>query len=398
MLLGGYLLLTSTVRLNTTLWQYDVKRILELCLLPLIFAAVLLDGSLRSSFRQQLGRIPPWMLGVLSVILGLGVLSSAHNSTSAMSLVYSLAEVSLFSLLILAALCVAACRQVAGAIFDQAAILLLALVALAVGLQELLGVLAAWNSGMEFIPRIALLHFSWPRFYNQVQTWSIPVIAALPLVFPGKPLAKALCVTALALESYVLLASGGRGSMVAVSLALLTAMIMLPSIRKPLTLYSLTGLLGGLLIYSLVAVSQQNLPRDDLASLTKAERPAPAEKAEARTAPDGAAQKTPGARVKHFTEPMSSRRMWSASGRLAIWRDALHDAQSHPLLGIGPMNYACIGPLNRAAHPHNFPLQFASEWGVSAVLLLLLVAAYLSARTTAIFAHRRKTGDSWAHV
>jgi hypothetical protein len=394
-LLGGYLLVTSTVTLSASLWTYDVKRILELCLLPLIFAVVLLHGPLRDGLRDQLRRIPRWLAAALGLILALGVLSAVRNSNSAMSLLYSLAEVSLLSLLVLAALCVAACRQAAGTLFDRTALLLLALVAVAVGLQELLGVLAALNSGVEFHPRVALLHFSWPRFYNQVQSWSIPVIAALPLVFPGKPLAKFFCVAALALEWYVVVATGGRGSMIGVGGALLIAAIFLPAIRKTLIQYQISGLLGAMLIYGLVVFGHQQLAGGGFNTHSEPALSAPPAAAPGHTddqaqaiirgAEDGAAivqdapvPRRPGmAGSGRFLEPLTGPRVWTSSGRIAMWRGTLQDARTYPLLGIGPMNYACTGPLYRAAHPHSFPLQFLAEWGIPALLLLLPVAGFL---------------------
>jgi hypothetical protein len=56
-LLGGYLLVTSIVTLSETRWTYDVKRMLELGLLPLIFITVLLDGSLRAGLQEQMRRL-----------------------------------------------------------------------------------------------------------------------------------------------------------------------------------------------------------------------------------------------------------------------------------------------------------------------------------------------------
>ena len=377
---GGYLLLTSTATLNETLWQYDVKRILELFLLPLIIGVVLLSKPLRVGFQRQLTRIPGWMAAAIGMLLVLGVLSSAYNRQSILSLLYSLAEVSLLSLLALAALCIAACRQAAGTLFDQVAILLLAMVAVTVGLQELLGVLAAWNSGMEFHPRIALLHFSWPRFYNQVQTWSIPAITALPLVFPGKPLARLLCAIALAFEWYVVIVTGGRGTMAAVSLAIFAAIVFLPGIRKTLIIYQLAGLMGGLAIYMLVLIGHQNLQLAEFGASVAPDRTLQAERPAHNPAANSAAIQKSADSSGNFLEPVTGARIWTSSGRLGLWRDSLGDVRSHPLLGIGPMNYACSGPIYRAAHPHNFLLQLAGEWGIPALLLLLLLVSFMAVK------------------
>jgi len=375
-LLGTYLLLTSTLRLHDALWPYDVKRFLELSLLPAVFSVVLVNGPLRSAFQQLTERMPVVLKIALFLFLCLGVVSSAYNGRSAMSVLYSLADVALLYLLVLALLCVAACRQAGGRVFDQTAAVLLALVALAVGLQELAGVFAAWSAGREFNPDIALLHYSYPRFYNQVQTWSIPVIASLPLIFPGKPLARILCLAALVLEWYVVMATGARGTLAAVVMAVSAAALLLPEIRKPLVSYTLVGLLGGLLVYGMVLFGHQNLSQHDVAGTI-----APGPQAQAVSPPGKPGAEAAGGRTVqnvggNFAEPLTGERIWTFSGRLMLWRDALSDAGSHPLLGIGPMNYACTGPVYRSAHPHSFPLQIAAEWGTPALLLMLTVAAY----------------------
>jgi len=392
LLLGGYLLLTSTVTLYDTMFKFDVKRILELCLFPLIFAPVLFNRTLRITFRHQLERIPRWVNTVLLALLALGIVSSAYNATSGMALLYSLAEVLLLTLLVVAVLAVAACREVAGTAFDQVAIALITLVGLAVGVQELTGVFAALSLGLEFHPLIALLHFSWPRFYNQVQTWSIPIIAALPLVFPGRPLAKFLCVAALALEWYVVIATGARGAMVSVVAGLIMAGFYLPDIRKGLIKYQIFGLMIAVVIYGLVVLGHQQLAikhSDD--PLAKAVA-APQGEAEPGTANDAVSGPTMGESSGSFVEPLTGQRVVTSSGRIDMWIGTLQDARTHPLLGIGPMNYACTGPIYRAGHPHNFPLQFMDEWGIPAVILLLITVAALFFRLASVL---RKPGAAF---
>lgn len=69
-----------------------------------------------------------------------------------------------------------------------------------------------------------------------------------------------------------------------------------------------------------------------------------------------------------------------SSLRSELWTLAWQFIQSHPWLGIGPMQYAAW-PNGIAAHPHNLIMQFAAEWGVPATLLLVwLVWMQLSAR------------------
>lgn len=58
-----------------------------------------------------------------------------------------------------------------------------------------------------------------------------------------------------------------------------------------------------------------------------------------------------------------------SSLRTELWALAWQYIQTHPWLGLGPMQYAAI-PNPIAAHPHNLIMQFASEWGIPATLLL----------------------------
>jgi hypothetical protein len=49
----------------------------------------------------------------------------------------------------------------------------------------------------------------------------------------------------------------------------------------------------------------------------------------------------------------------------------------HPWLGVGPMHFAHYsGHLHIAAHPHDWLLQVAAEWGIPALLALLVAVAF----------------------
>lgn len=58
------------------------------------------------------------------------------------------------------------------------------------------------------------------------------------------------------------------------------------------------------------------------------------------------------------------------SKRDVLWQIGWEVIRAYPLLGIGPMHYANI-PNPIASHPHNLMIQFASEWGIPATLLLI---------------------------
>ncbi len=388
-LLCAYLLVTSTTHLSDTLWQYDAKRMLQLYLLPALFLWVLIIPGLRSSAFEQVARVPRWMGIALTIMFALGVISAWHNSTSGMGLAYSLADVALLLMLVAAALAIAACRSMAGELFDRIIIVLIAMVGVAVGLQELIGVMAAWSQGLEFNPRIALPHFSWPRFYNQVQSWTLPLIAALPSVFPRKWSVWLLCLLSLALHWYVVLATGGRGTMVAVSSAVIFAAVLWPVARKQFALTHLAGLFMGILIYALVVAGHGQIQESDPAAPPASATQPQAESPTAKHGKDESGE---------FTSTLTGKRMSTSSGRTAMWRGSLKDTQAHPWLGIGPMNYACKGPVFRAAHPHSFPLQFVSEWGIPAFVLLLITGGIIAFRLIGIVRSESKGAYSAAYL
>jgi putative inorganic carbon (hco3(-)) transporter len=74
------------------------------------------------------------------------------------------------------------------------------------------------------------------------------------------------------------------------------------------------------------------------------------------------------------------------SGRLPLWRFAWGMILQHPWLGAGPLHFAHYGTVvGIAAHPHNWILQIASEWGIPALLCMAaaIAMAYRSLLHTA---------------
>ncbi|WP_332879046.1 O-antigen ligase family protein [Massilia sp. S19_KUP03_FR1] len=70
-----------------------------------------------------------------------------------------------------------------------------------------------------------------------------------------------------------------------------------------------------------------------------------------------------------------------ASDRLLLWKLALDLIAAHPWLGVGPQHFAHEGAkLYAGAHPHNWILQIAAEWGIPALLCALGTIAF-AART-----------------
>jgi O-antigen ligase len=82
----------------------------------------------------------------------------------------------------------------------------------------------------------------------------------------------------------------------------------------------------------------------------------------------------------------------SIEARLALWKIALEDVIRSPVLGVGPMHFA-FETNGEGAHPHNFWLQLASEWGLPACLILASGAALLLARLYAFVCGRQPKSD-----
>jgi hypothetical protein len=372
-LFGGYLLLTSTTDpLPFIYWRYDAKRILQFGLLFLLFLAPAVNGRIRLEFGHSLATIPVWMKITLLCVFTWGTLSVLVNARSPMQGLNSFSEVALLSALVLGVFVIAACRRTAGRPFDRIAIGLIALTGLTVGIQELIGVIAAQNAGVDFNFRISLLHFSWPRFYNQVQSWTVPALIALPMLFSRYRLVPVLCAVVLGLHWYVMIMGGARGSVVSLIAASAFAVVFFPSIRGRLLRWQMTGLVLGLLIYSVVLYSFESERGDP--------NPAPA-----NTGIESPRTHQPGAETRDsdsaggassFLKQSLGKSMTSSAGRIGWWLATLEDTRDNPMLGIGPMNYVCTSP-RWFGHPHNFPLQLAAEWGAPIALTVSVIFLYL---------------------
>jgi O-antigen ligase len=182
-----------------------------------------------------------------------------------------------------------------------------------------------------------------PRFFNHVQTLSLPLLAAYS-VWPGAPrtgrrLAAATAVLHVLLLCFFL----GRATIVGVTVATVLACLLLRETRLLKAFITYAGV--GMLLY---AIGFKILP----ALLDISNAPT----------------------LRDPTE------RGSIEARLYLWRIALEAMQDHPWLGLGPMHFAHT--LNvEAAHPHNIYLQVASEFGIPfAVISLGLLVHWLRAR------------------
>jgi hypothetical protein len=374
-----FLFTTSTTHLVQGEFVYDTKRLLQLLLLVILFSAAGFVPVLRHSFALQISRIPFWVRALLALVIVLGIVSSLVAATSPINAIYPLMEVALLSFLVLAVLVLAACRSVAGELFDSVVLTVVAVTAIAVGLQELTGVAATLASKLEFYTRISLMHYSFPRFYNQVQSWTLPVLAALPLVWSrsrsellgSKWFQGVVCLSTLTLHWYIILMTGGRGVALSLTLSFVICVLFLPETRRSSLRWHLPGLLLGILLfYSIAQITEH--------TLSTGQAVLPHGGSEIAEPADTNPQIRRATQTNQFaSQSLVGRLNLDSSGRLQLWRDSIQDIRSHPILGVGPMNYACTGPINRNGHPHSLVLQIAGEWGIPATLALLTIFVFL---------------------
>lgn len=363
--LGVFLLVSSTTTLIPSLWTFDSKRIIQFGLLLLIFMLPLSNRRINIQLELLLRSVPRWLKRTLLLISGMGVLSAIVNAQSLLHAAASLSEVALLCSLVMVIPVIAACRRVAGRWFDRVAMALLAMTGLAVGIQELIGVLAAHTMGVSFNYDVSLLHFAHPRFYNQVQSWVIPTLAALPLVFSRHRVALLACLLVLGLNWYIILMTGARGSIVSIMTALLFCVVLLPAVRRPLISWQLAGIVLGGLIYAGV-----------LLTFVSPEVPGTPPPSMQAVSPEATGNSGGPDENSSFYRHSLGRSMLDSNGRLWAWKGVLGDARENPALGIGPMNYACV-ETRWHAHPHNFPLQLAGEWGLPATMAVFIIVFFL---------------------
>ena len=334
-----YLFVTSITDVIPSLGVFDGKRLLQIVIIPLLFLIALLYHPLRSALNDLLRQTSKPVGIVLLIFFLLGTWSSLRFTHPA----YSLIEVGMLLNLILLVFIVASARVVAPHHFDRLVLLFIAALGAAVMLQESMGILASWSVGSKFSYDNMFIYFSHPRFFNQLQTWTLPLLAALPFLFPENKKNRVIALVLLAMQWYLIFASGARGSVVSLIIAItLVGILAFPNGKTWLKLH-FGGAVLGVSAYFAILLTQKILATGSGLIL-------------ARSLERG---------ITHTT------------GRTWIWSYAWKDAVQHPWLGAGPARFACNADGILPAHPHNMILQFFGEWGFPATLLILGLVIFL---------------------
>lgn len=341
-LIGAFLVGTTGFDLLPDLGVFNGKRILGVIVLLLIPLVVLVNRPLRAAFGQQQQIVPLWVSIFLLLVFTIGIVSALRFERPE----YGLVEMAVPALLIIAVLATAASRRLAGEDFDRLAILIIVATGVMVLVTEGMGMLVAWSQGLEFSFSRMLIRFTHPRFYNQLQTYSIPLIVTLPFIFSTRKFLRLAAVALLGCQWCLVLMSGGRGTFVSVLVAMTVTAFVFPSIRRSWLVLHVLGILLSVLLFVGVNEAQQSVHKQQ----------------------------------GRFLKESIGRSFLDSTGRNDMWARSVAQAKASPFLGSGPARYSCDAPLTLPSHPHNFPMRVLSEMGWIAFILVIMVCGWLGWR------------------
>jgi O-antigen ligase len=308
---------------------YDQQRIEQIALL--LIAALAFATILRKTLTISLARltIPSYLALASGFTLGAASITlSAYPRFAAL-------EWSTLLLLIGVVFALAEQSRIAGASFDIFTTRLVVALTTVIVLKILAGYLAAIFV-MKHLDTVMLFEgtFSNRRFFGQVASMMIPLLA-YPLLRTGLyKRVRILLFTLLSLWWMLVIASGTRGTWMALAIsAALLAIFAWRACAGWLRVQAL-AFVAGALLFGIMFIWLPNWYGLD-ASLEN--------------------------RLSNLV---------TLSSRDVLWSLAWVQIQAHPWLGIGPMHFATLRN-DVGAHPHNAILQLASEWGIPAALALI---------------------------
>ncbi|MBI5451581.1 MAG: O-antigen ligase family protein [Gammaproteobacteria bacterium] len=338
-----FILLTPLFDLVPGLGMYNEKRVLELGLLMLGATLLLTSRALHRGWLNIFVSLPASVKITLFTLMMLGLTSAWFSRLP----VWAVIDVATYVLITITTLSfAAACRQLPQWVDKILAATLLAVMT-GYSIQFISGLIAAFtNPAIGLIQSALFSNFAHVRFFSQFQSWLLPlsILPVLLLSRPSKWGIKYLAAAATTAWWFMLFTSGTRASLLALPVAAILVITFYRRAAWPWLRWMLLTAATGLIVYLMVFFV--------LPTLT------------------------------HTTSTASvitntvGRDLTDSSGRWILWQRAIEMIQQHPLLGVGPMHYACDPTNHIAAHPHNSTLQIAAEWGLPALLVMVFILGY----------------------
>jgi len=328
LLFGAYVVVAPSISLISALGSYNERRAIQIGVLLLTAGSLLAFRAFRKPWLSTFLELPSLARWGLGAVIGLGAVSS----TLAPALFSAFLEVSHFVLLFVAAGVVASAVRAAREHVEPILFGAVALSALLYAVRFFVGYGAALSLPELEIGRESLTGFKNIRFFNQYQTWTLPLLVGVIGAVPRRWRTARATVFGLAAIWWTLIfASNVRGSVVALAIAAIGVWVLLwENSYRWLAIQAATLLVGGVLYYTLFTLASGATPQV----------------------------------VERLGDVGQSR-------RLRHWKKCLHMVWNYPLLGGGPMHYAWP-PFDfaKAAHPHNAFMQWLAEWGVPSTAIM----------------------------
>lgn len=333
--LAAYIFVFPTVDWAPDLSWHDGQRIGQIGLLVLTSAGVLAGDRLAGHVFGIWRLIPGLARFALALAFALGLVSSSAAPLPR----WALLEWSLLLLLVLLALAVGGIRREWGPRFDRGMLWVLVLTATAYLLNVCVAYSAALIEHLDLEVSFLFSGFSNPRFFGHFQSMTLPLLVLPAMVWARTPITRAGFALLPMLWWMLAIAAGTRGTWLGMMVA--GAVIVACCRHQGATWlkWQLLSFLGGLAAYGLFFFLLPWLV------------------------------KLPTQLINRLPE------IGSYLTREILWSQSLAFIAAHPWLGIGPMHFAYY-PNDIAAHPHNSLLQWAAEWGAPSALLVLGLMAY----------------------
>jgi O-antigen ligase len=178
------------------------------------------------------------------------------------------------------------------------------------------------------------------RIFNHVQTAALPMVLAVACAAELPRWHRRMAGFALVAGCFLLFASAGRGTFVALTVSSLMTGLLLGRQAWPVLKTLALAMAGGLAVFAVVFLLFPGVTQPVASSFSD----------------------------------YTVARIGSDQSRGYLWQVAWQQIVASPWFGIGPMHGA-HWPNLKAAHPHNIYLQLAAEWGVPVLLLAVVGGA-----------------------
>lgn len=326
--LSGYLLVSTTWGVHWIESWHDEQRALQIVVLSLLGPLILWRLAREWQWRAVRPPVP-----LIAVFL-LGLASALRSSQTG----HGLADLALYASLFLLAQGVALALAQRGA----ESVRIVGRLALLLALGHAVGILTRYAAALQLQSpmdtMVLLLGYANPRFPSALYALLTPLVAALAVDRSERRDLRFVADVVLILLWCFNIALQTRAVGFAYVLAVPTIVVLLGwrATSAMMTRLAVTAVLGA----ALYGVMFLGIPQWIGAGLAQASR-------------EG---------------------LLAGSGREALLRMGWESIRQAPLLGVGPMGFAAIA--NKiGAHPHNWIVQLAVEWGVPAALLTVVMVA-----------------------